>query len=117
MKVKRIVINFMGGKEDILDKLFKLGWKGKDMFVAILYEAKDDIFFSGGESKKKLMKKLKISEPTYFNRLRKLSDEGLIIMKSRGLYTIDSHFAKTVIQLKGSFISPKNKEGKTERWV
>ena len=103
MKVKYLKIKFMEGDTNLLRSIVRLGFKALDLFELIMFMTEGNIFVSGGTNKEDIMKKLKISEPTYYKRIQMLKDEGLLKQVTRGVYTVNSKYVEIVIDSKGRY--------------
>jgi biotin operon repressor len=98
MKVKYLTIKFMNGNFEILDKIGALSGKEYSFFKEVV-ERTDAAqnFIVAGDNMEHMMKKLNISESSFWNRVKTLQEAGILIKKQRGIYMLNKNFIRIAV--------------------
>ena len=95
MKVKWISIKNMGSNFGVLEKIANIEPRNWSFFKELVNNAQENLYLSASK-KDKVMKNLKISEPTYFKRLKWAEENNILVKEMKGVYRFQENWIKLV---------------------
>ena len=78
-----------------LEVLMGLDKKTHGLFTFVITRCSGELYIAG-EFKDRACETLKFSGATYWRKLKKLEDSGLLVNSSRGIYRVNSRLVKIV---------------------